>query len=70
MRACQQIIGLDQEDEPELQETSEEEEEEEESQVDLRVLAPVKRKSCGGVSQLPSVKRQKSGDWGPGGTKL
>ena len=62
MRACQQIIGLDQEDEPESQETSEEEEEEEESQVDLTVLAPVKRKSCGGVSQLPSSKRHGSGD--------
>ena len=44
MRACQQIIGLDQQEEEE-----EEEEEEGESQVDLTLLAPVKRKSCGGV---------------------
>ena len=79
MKVCELIISLDQEegeeteealDDPESKESSEEEEEGE-SQVDLSVLAPVKRKSCGVVrvrqsSQLSSGKKHKSSgdeDW-------
>ena len=75
MKACEQIIRLDQEeaeDDPESKESSEEEEdeeeeEEEETKLDLSDLAPVKRKSCGvSLSQQPSGKKHKrrgDGDW-------
>ena len=63
MKACEQIIRLDQEDEDEKDEddpAEEEEEEEGETKVDLSDLAPVKRKSCGvSQSQQPPGKKQK-----------